>query len=91
MRAYFIRDGRAPTKCSIFRRRPPATRSRPRYRALARANHPDRLMGEGASPAMIKAATVKAAAINAAYEQILAARESAARSEARSQNAGRAR
>ena len=64
MRAYFIRDGSSPYE--VLDLAPTATMDeiKARYRALARANHPDRLMGEGACPTVIKAATVKLAAIN---------------------------
>lgn len=41
------------------------------YRKLVTENHPDKLQAQNASPALIKAATQKIAAINAAYEAIL--------------------
>ncbi len=45
-----------------------------RYRKLVSENHPDKLMASGAPAGVIKAATAKVAAYNAAYEQIEAAR-----------------
>jgi DnaJ like chaperone protein len=41
------------------------------YRKMISENHPDLLVSKNASPAVIKAATQKVAAINAAYEAIL--------------------
>ena len=46
--------------------------ARARYLALVHRFHPDRLIAVGAQAALIKAATVKLAAINAAYEAIVA-------------------
>lgn len=43
-----------------------------RYRALMRENHPDTLMARGVPAALVKIADGRAAAINAAYEAILA-------------------
>ena len=42
-----------------------------RYRKLLQENHPDKAIARGMPPEFIKIATDKAAAINAAYEQIL--------------------
>jgi DnaJ like chaperone protein len=47
-----------------------------RYRILVAENHPDRLIAAGAPAAVIKAATTKLAAINAAHEAILKERTS---------------
>ena len=47
---------------------------RTRYIDLVQRFHPDRLIARGAQAALIKAATVKLAAINAAYEAIAAGR-----------------
>ncbi len=47
---------------------------RTRYIDLVQRFHPDRLIARGAQAALIKAATVKLAAINAAYEAIVAGR-----------------
>lgn len=43
---------------------------RARYLELVRRFHPDRLMARGAQAALVKAASVKLAAINAAYELV---------------------
>ncbi len=43
-----------------------------RYRALMRENHPDALMARGVPASLVKIADGRAAAINAAYETILA-------------------
>ncbi len=40
------------------------------YRLLARENHPDRLVAKGVPPEMIRMATARMSAINAAYETI---------------------
>ena len=72
IRAPFVRDmdnpydvlGVAPTAS------PREIRSR--YLTLVQRFHPDRLTARGAQAALIKAATVKLAAINAAYETITA-------------------
>ena len=45
-----------------------------RYRKLVVQNHPDRLIAAGAPAGVIKAASAKVAAFNAAYEQIEAQR-----------------
>ena len=45
-----------------------------RYRKLLQENHPDKAMARGMPAEFIKIATDKAAAINAAYEQVLAER-----------------
>ena len=45
-----------------------------RYRKLLQENHPDKAMARGMPPEFIKIATDKAAAINAAYEQVLSER-----------------
>ncbi|MCB2112558.1 MAG: molecular chaperone DjiA [Parvularculaceae bacterium] len=47
---------------------------RARYRALMRENHPDALIARGVPPALVKIAENRTAAINAAYEKILAER-----------------
>ena len=44
------------------------------YRRLVRENHPDSLMGRGVPPEFVKLANDKLAAINAAYEKVLAER-----------------
>lgn len=77
MRALFVRDATSPYEVLGIQPNATLEEIKARYRALARANHPDRLAGEGASAAVIKAATAKLAAINSAYENILAIRERA--------------
>lgn len=47
---------------------------RERYRALMRENHPDALIARGVPPGLVKIAENRTAAINAAYEKILAER-----------------
>jgi len=47
-----------------------------RYRKLLQENHPDKAIARGMPTEFIKIATDKAAAINAAYEQILQERGS---------------
>jgi DnaJ like chaperone protein len=47
---------------------------RTRYIDLVQRFHPDRLVARGAQAALVKAATVKLAAINAAYDAIVAGR-----------------
>ena len=47
---------------------------RKRYLELVQRFHPDRLIASGAQPPLIKAATIKIAAINAAYEAITSGR-----------------
>ncbi|MCB2098030.1 MAG: TerB family tellurite resistance protein [Parvularculaceae bacterium] len=45
---------------------------RAKYRNLMRENHPDALIARGVPPALVKIAENRTAAINAAYEKILA-------------------
>jgi len=47
---------------------------REKYRALMRENHPDALISRGVPPSLVKIAENRTAAINAAYEKILAER-----------------
>ena len=49
-------------------------RVRDRYRELMRENHPDALMARGVPPGLVRIAENRTAAINAAYERILAER-----------------
>ena len=49
-----------------------AAAAQERYRALMRQNHPDALVARGVPAALVKIADGRAAAINAAYEAILA-------------------
>lgn len=48
---------------------------RARYRDLMRENHPDALIARGVPPNLVKIAENRTAAINAAYEKILAERD----------------
>lgn len=48
-----------------------------RYRKLMAENHPDRLIAQGAPAAVVTTATAKAAAYNAAFDQIEAERRTA--------------
>lgn len=74
IRAHFVRDmddpyhvlGLEPTVSEHDLRR--------RYVELVQRFHPDRLIARGAQAALVKAATQKLAAINAAYEAIVAGR-----------------
>jgi DnaJ like chaperone protein len=50
------------------------TEIRSSYRRLVRENHPDSLIGRGVPPEFVKLANDKLAAINAAYETVLAER-----------------
>ncbi len=45
-----------------------------RYRALVKEHHPDRLMARGLPPEFLKLATDRLAAINAAFDAVMAAR-----------------
>lgn len=47
---------------------------REKYRELMRENHPDALIARGVPPSLVKIAENRTAAINAAYEKILAER-----------------
>ncbi len=47
---------------------------REKYRELMRENHPDALIARGVPPSLVKIAENRTAAINAAYERILAER-----------------
>ncbi|MFN4090230.1 MAG: TerB family tellurite resistance protein [Alphaproteobacteria bacterium] len=47
------------------------TEIRARYRHLARENHPDRLVAQGLPPEFVRTATVRMAAINAAYDAVV--------------------
>jgi DnaJ like chaperone protein len=71
IRAQFIHDPESPY--AILDVAPDATvrEIKARYKTLVQLNHPDRLTADGAPPAVIKAATVKLAAINNAYAEIL--------------------
>ncbi len=70
IKAMFVHDPESPY--AVLDVAPDASEReiRAQYVKLVQRNHPDRLMGQGAPPAVIKAATVKLAAINAAYDAI---------------------
>jgi DnaJ like chaperone protein len=73
LRSRFVRDKESPYE--VLGVEPTASPAdvRARYLALVHRFHPDRLIATGAQAALVKAATMKLAAINAAYESILAA------------------
>jgi DnaJ like chaperone protein len=72
IRARFVRDIDDPF--DVLGLEPSASHQqiRSRYIELVQRFHPDRLIASGAQAALVKAATVKLAAINAAYEAISA-------------------
>lgn len=74
VRAPFVRDLNDPY--DVLGLEPTASHQeiRSRYIELVQRFHPDRLTARGAQAALIKAATVKLAAINAAYEAITSGR-----------------
>lgn len=74
IKAPFVRDLDNPY--DVLGLEPGATvkEVRARYLELVHRFHPDRVMASGAQAALVKAATVKLAAINAAYESIAAGR-----------------
>lgn len=72
IRAPFVRDMTDPYDVLGVARGASGQEIRSRYLELVQRFHPDRLTARGAQAALIKAATVKLAAINAAYEAITA-------------------
>jgi len=74
IRATFVHDPDSPY--AVLDIAPDASNRaiKARYRKLVSENHPDRLIAAGAPAGVIKAATAKVAAYNAAYEQIETAR-----------------
>ena len=70
VRAPFVRDMNDPYDVLGLDASASPQEVRRRYVELVQRYHPDRLMARGAQAALIKAATVKLAAINAAYEAI---------------------
>lgn len=70
IRARFVNDMSDPY--NVLGVAPTATQQeiRARYLELVRRFHPDQLIARGAQAAIVKAATVKMAAINAAYELV---------------------
>jgi DnaJ like chaperone protein len=71
IRAPFVRDMDDPY--DVLGLAPSASHQevRSRYLELVQRFHPDRLIARGAQAALIKSATIKLAAINAAYEAIV--------------------
>lgn len=74
IRAHFVRDADNPY--DVLGVEPTASHQeiRSRYLELVQRFHPDRLIARGAQAALVKATTVKLAAINAAYDTIVARR-----------------
>jgi DnaJ like chaperone protein len=80
IRSLFVSDGESPYE--ILGVSPTASDAQIRkvYLRLVGELHPDRLIASGAEPAIVKAATVKLAAINSAYEAIVTERGEGVRS-----------
>lgn len=76
IRSLFVQDPESPYSILDLPSDASLHEIRSRYRKLVRQSHPDRLIAEGAPPAVIKAATTKLANINAAYEIIFQERGS---------------
>jgi DnaJ like chaperone protein len=74
-RALFVRDASSPYEVLGVAPGVTTTALKKRYYELVQQCHPDRLIATGAQAALIKAANAKLAAINAAYEAILAERQ----------------
>lgn len=70
IRARFVRDMSDPHHVLGVDPSASPQEIRARYLELVQRLHPDRLIASGAQAALVKAATVKLAAINAAYELI---------------------
>lgn len=70
IRCQFVRDFECPFEVMGLSPNATLAEAKARYRKLAQAYHPDRLMGEGAPLAAQKAAAAKLAQINTAFEQI---------------------
>ncbi len=71
IRALFVHDPDSPYTILDVPFDAPLSEITRRYRLLVQASHPDRLIAQGAPPAVVKAANAKLAAINQAYEEIL--------------------
>ena len=74
IRAPFVRDMTDPYDILGVARSASPQEIRSRYLVLVQRFHPDRLTARGAQAALVKAATVKLAAINAAYEAVASGR-----------------
>lgn len=74
IRDLFVRDPDSPY--AILDLPPDASEReiKARHRKLVKETHPDRLMADGAPPGVVKAAAVKLAHINAAFDEIAAER-----------------
>lgn len=70
IRCQFVRDFECPYEVMGLAATATLADAKARYRKLAQAYHPDRLMGQGAPLAAQKAAAAKLAQINTAFEQI---------------------
>lgn len=70
VRATFVHDPESPYVVLDLDPNSSDRAVKARYRKLVSQNHPDRLIASGAPKAVIKAATAKVAAYNAAYRQI---------------------
>ncbi len=70
IRAAFVDDPDSPYTILDLPHDATEREIRAHYRKLVQTTHPDRLIAEGAPAAVVKAATVKLAHINAAYETI---------------------
>lgn len=76
IRATFVHDPESPYTVLDVSPRAPDRVIKAHYRKLIAENHPDRLIAEGAPAAVVKSATAKVAAYNAAFEQIVTERRS---------------
>ncbi|MGQ0671884.1 MAG: TerB family tellurite resistance protein [Hyphomicrobium sp.] len=71
IRARFVSDPTSPYEVLGLAPNVSDAEIKTRYRRLVAESHPDRLMAAGAPAAVVKAATTKMAAINAAHEAIV--------------------
>jgi DnaJ like chaperone protein len=71
IRALFVHDPESPYAVLGVAPDAPLREIKAMYRKLVTDNHPDKLASKTAAPAVIKAATSKVAAYNAAYDAIL--------------------
>jgi len=78
IRALFVQDGNSPYVILGVEPSISDAELKAHFRKLVVENHPDKLMAVGAQAAVIKAATAKLSAINAAYDAILKERASRA-------------
>lgn len=78
-RAQFVHDPESPFVVLGLAPGTSAAEVRRRYLKLVSETHPDKLIAAGAPPAIVKAANTKLAAINGAYEAIMASETAGAR------------